>query len=79
MKSDVGLGVQVGPYTNPSETYRYYSLPYCPPVNMKGQSQELGDVLSGDRRVNTPYNLRFKGRVGAWRDSLLWLPTNVMF
>ena len=54
---------QVGPYTNPSETYRYYSLPFCKPVEVTGENSVLGDALAGDRRVNTMYNVKFKGTV----------------
>lgn len=38
--------------------YDYYSLPLCPPK--KGliyKSENLGEVLRGDRIVNTPYNI----------------------
>lgn len=51
---------QVGPYSNPTETYPYYSLPFCRPDSMKRQSQQLGELLSGDRKVNTPYHVKFR-------------------
>jgi hypothetical protein len=52
---------QVGPYANPSETYPFYSLPFCKPDSVESPSQELGDTLSGDRRVSTMYAIAFKG------------------
>lgn len=59
------LKLQVGPYANPSETYSFYSLPYCQPESVKRESQALGDALSGDRRVNTMYAIKFKGETTA--------------
>ena len=53
--------LQVGPFSNPAETYKYYSLPFCQPENVKSQAQQLGEVLAGDRRVNTMYDIRFRG------------------
>uniref|UniRef100_A0A1B6ETI8 Transmembrane 9 superfamily member n=1 Tax=Cuerna arida TaxID=1464854 RepID=A0A1B6ETI8_9HEMI len=40
--------------------YEYYSLPFCPPKNRtyKYKSENLGEVLRGDRIVNTPYEVR---------------------
>ena len=67
----VHVDTQVGPYTNPSETYPFYSLPFCRPESVERESQELGDVLAGDRRVNTLYKIQFKGeRVGVGRSVL---------
>jgi len=39
--------------------YTYYSLPFCRPKNDKFEykSENLGEVLRGDRIVNTPYNV----------------------
>lgn len=51
----------VGPYANPSETYRYYSLPFCAPERLDHQDQELGELLLGDRKVLSSYDLRFRG------------------
>lgn len=51
---------KVGPYSNPHETYPYYSLPFCPPKEIKSETHELGELLSGDRKVNTPYELLFR-------------------
>lgn len=58
---------KVGPFANPSETYRYYWLPFCPPSKMKQQKHDLGEVLVGDRKVLTPYEVNFKTPV-AWRE-----------
>lgn len=40
--------------------YEYYSLPFCLPKNgtFVYKSENLGEVLRGDRIVNTPYSLQ---------------------
>jgi len=32
---------KIGPYSNPSETYEYYSLPFCTPEPEKNPTQAL--------------------------------------
>eukprot|EP00775_Hariotina_reticulata_P013476 gene13476-13602_t len=52
---------KVGPFHNPSETYQYYTLPFCLPKDGKQYvTEDLGEVLEGDRLVNTPYDIKFK-------------------
>ena len=44
-----------------SETYQYYTLPFCTPKEGKEYKPEgLGEVLEGDRLVNTPYSIKFR-------------------
>ncbi|XAR47999.1 hypothetical protein NMG60_11030665 [Bertholletia excelsa] len=50
---------KVGPFHNPSETYRYFDLPFCLPAHLKEKKEALGEVLNGDRLVNAPYVLDF--------------------
>ncbi|KAM3712740.1 hypothetical protein ACJW31_01G203000 [Castanea mollissima] len=50
---------KVGPFHNPSETYRYFDLPFCSPAHMQEKKEALGEVLNGDRLVVAPYNLEF--------------------
>eukprot|EP00879_Flechtneria_rotunda_P020572 GHRR01021647.1.p1 GENE.GHRR01021647.1~~GHRR01021647.1.p1 ORF type:complete len:567 (+),score=108.98 GHRR01021647.1:104-1804(+) len=51
---------KIGPFHNPSETYQYYTLPFCLPKDGKQYvTEDLGEVLEGDRLVNTPYSLKF--------------------
>ncbi|KAL0381156.1 UNVERIFIED_CONTAM: Transmembrane 9 superfamily member 2 [Sesamum angustifolium] len=50
---------KVGPFHNPSETYRYFDLPFCLPAHMKEKREALGEVLNGDRLVSAPYTLDF--------------------
>ncbi|CAL5427764.1 unnamed protein product [Camellia sinensis] len=50
---------KVGPFHNPSETYRYFDLPFCFPDHMKEKKEALGEVLNGDRLVSAPYTLDF--------------------
>lgn len=40
--------------------YEYYSLKFCLPKNgtLVYKSENLGEVLRGDRIVNTPYDVR---------------------
>jgi len=52
--------LQVGPLANPTEIYQYYSLPFCAPQSLKREKHDVGQYLAGDRRVNTPYDVRFK-------------------
>jgi len=52
---------KVGPFHNPSETYEYYRLPFCPPADgLKHKAEDLGEVLIGDRLVGTPYEVSFR-------------------
>ncbi|KAI4313611.1 hypothetical protein L6164_026574 [Bauhinia variegata] len=51
---------KVGPYRNPSETYRYFDLPFCSTGHEREKSGALGEVLNGDRLVSAPYTLEFK-------------------
>jgi hypothetical protein len=50
---------KVGPFQNPSETYRYFDLPFCLPAHLKEKKEALGEVLNGDRLVSAPYKLDF--------------------
>ena len=50
---------KIGPYNNPTETYSYYTLPYCEPEDVKIHDHQLGEVLSGDRKKSTDYEIRF--------------------
>ena len=51
---------KVGPFANPTETYMYYSLPFCAPDELEHQKHELGEILAGDRKVKTPYKIGFR-------------------
>eukprot|EP01025_Chloroclados_australasicus_P067971 TRINITY_DN9428_c0_g2_i6.p1 TRINITY_DN9428_c0_g2~~TRINITY_DN9428_c0_g2_i6.p1 ORF type:complete len:612 (-),score=31.13 TRINITY_DN9428_c0_g2_i6:482-2317(-) len=51
---------KIGPYNNPTETYNYYKLPYCQTENLKYKPEDFGEVLIGDRLVDTPYLMEFK-------------------
>jgi len=62
---------KVGPYNNPTETYRYYSLPFCEEHKAhedvasakKGAQkhrQRLGEQMVGDRKESSPYAVKFK-------------------
>ncbi|KAG5081203.1 hypothetical protein JHK86_005268 [Glycine max] len=51
---------KVGPFHNPSETYRYFDLPFCSPANVEEKREDLGEVLNGDRLVAAPYKLDFQ-------------------
>ncbi|KAB5560816.1 hypothetical protein DKX38_005773 [Salix brachista] len=57
---DVPLYVnKVGPFHNPSETYRYFDLPFCSSGPMTDKKEALGELLNGDRLVTAPYKLDF--------------------
>lgn len=52
---------KIGPYSNPSETYDFYSLPFCPPKEgIKHKHVSLGEDLSGDQKMNSLYDIRFR-------------------
>ncbi|WOL02614.1 transmembrane 9 superfamily member 3-like [Canna indica] len=51
---------KVGPFHNPSETYRYFDLPFCTPEHLTEKTEALGEVLNGDRLVDAPYKLEFQ-------------------
>ncbi|KAG6490672.1 transmembrane 9 superfamily member 3-like [Zingiber officinale] len=51
---------KVGPFHNPSETYRYFDLPFCTPEHLKEKREALGEILNGDRLVDAPYKLDFR-------------------
>ena len=38
--------------------YEYYSLPYCRPPQIISSAENLGEVLRGDRIVNSKYQVR---------------------
>ncbi|KAK2430726.1 Endomembrane protein 70 protein family [Trifolium repens] len=50
---------KVGPFHNPSETYRYFDLPFCKSENVEEKKEDLGEILNGDRLVVAPYKLEF--------------------
>jgi len=50
----------VGPFNNPAETYKYYSMPFCQPQKTSDQGENLGEKLAGDRRRNSLYDVRFR-------------------
>eukprot|EP00979_Chaetoceros_neogracilis_P011476 scaffold2837_cov249-Chaetoceros_neogracile.AAC.8 len=55
----------VGPFNNPVEKYRYYSLPFCTDHDeheKKGalkHKQRLREAIAGDRRESSPYALAY--------------------
>jgi hypothetical protein len=51
---------KLGPYSNPTETYEYYSLPFCRPEKMHHKHSSLGEDLSGDHKYNARYKVHFK-------------------
>ncbi|KAK9803242.1 hypothetical protein WJX73_008999 [Symbiochloris irregularis] len=52
---------KVGPFSNPSETYQFYDLPFCRPADgLKHKPETLGEVVDGNRLIETPYDLTFR-------------------
>lgn len=60
------LANKVGPFNNPSETYHYYSLPFCTSDNKK-RHEDFGERLLGDIKVVSPYDVTFLDPV-PWRE-----------
>jgi hypothetical protein len=57
----------IGPFNNPTETYPFFSLPFCSGTGrQQPHRQDLGETLSGSHKVNTPYDLTFLDPV-PWR------------
>jgi len=54
---------KVWPFSNPTETYRYYDMPFCQPEIVMPHFMTLGQVLRGDRLVNSIYKMYFKRNV----------------
>lgn len=67
---------KVGPYTNPAETYEFYSLPFCQPTSIQHKHTNLGEDLSGDHKVNSLYDIRFRVPVHFQRLCEIHLTTN---
>mmetsp|Transcript_41052 Transcript_41052/g.52920 ORF Transcript_41052/g.52920 Transcript_41052/m.52920 type:complete len:598 (+) Transcript_41052:145-1938(+) len=58
---------KIGPFNNPTETYHYYSLPFCRSSGKaKNKKLALGEILVGDRKVVSPYEITFLDNV-PWR------------
>ena len=51
----------VSPYSNPSETFEYYSLPFCRPDPLQKVKVTLGQAIEGDRFFTSLYKHQFKG------------------
>eukprot|EP01112_Ceratiomyxa_fruticulosa_P014609 TRINITY_DN4200_c0_g1_i1.p1 TRINITY_DN4200_c0_g1~~TRINITY_DN4200_c0_g1_i1.p1 ORF type:complete len:612 (-),score=94.66 TRINITY_DN4200_c0_g1_i1:182-2017(-) len=50
----------IHPYSNPTETYEYYSLPFCPPKGgLVYKKSKLGERIEGDKAVLSDYKLPF--------------------
>jgi hypothetical protein len=57
----------VGPFNNPTETYPFYHLPFCEGTGkQRRHKQDLGETLSGSRKVATPYEVTYLDPV-PWR------------
>mmetsp|Transcript_3079 Transcript_3079/g.10615 ORF Transcript_3079/g.10615 Transcript_3079/m.10615 type:complete len:594 (+) Transcript_3079:38-1819(+) len=51
----------VGPFNNPSETYPFYSLPFCTHSGRNKRAHHgLTEALSGARKRETPYTITFQ-------------------
>ncbi|KAJ8599045.1 hypothetical protein CTAYLR_009812 [Chrysophaeum taylorii] len=59
------LANKVGPFNNPSETYEYYSLPFCS-RSKKKRHEDFGERLVGNRKTVSPYEITFLDNV-PWR------------
>lgn len=68
LHDDVALiASKVGPYSNPSETYSYYRLPFCEKdEDAEHQAHTIGEHFSGDRKIKTGYQIDFQVDV-PWR------------
>ena len=47
-----------------SETYEYYKLPFCEEEGgRRYKTEDLGEILEGDRLVHTPYKMPFQTQI----------------
>jgi len=52
---------KVGPYRNPQEAYKYYSLPYCKPdKEVESRFEGLGEALQGYELIQSDMKIYFK-------------------
>ncbi|EGC29057.1 hypothetical protein DICPUDRAFT_59030 [Dictyostelium purpureum] len=58
----------IGPYSNPTETYEFYTLPFCKPKDISYKKTKLGEILQGDAAVLSDYQFPFKKE---FKDKLL--------
>mmetsp|Transcript_11502 Transcript_11502/g.28974 ORF Transcript_11502/g.28974 Transcript_11502/m.28974 type:complete len:589 (+) Transcript_11502:25-1791(+) len=61
---------KISPYSNPSETYKYYSLPFCPPSNSTSATTHklsLEESFKGDVMTNSAIEIGFNTPV-AWKE-----------
>jgi len=49
----------IGPYSNPTETYRFYSLPLCSPETPQSKKLTLTETLEGDIIQESSYKIIF--------------------
>merc|ERR1740138_2035270 len=54
---------KVWPFSNPTETYKYYDFPFCQPEVVMPHFMTLGQVMRGDRLVNSIYKMHMKRQV----------------
>eukprot|EP01071_Lankesteria_metandrocarpae_P000338 Lankesteria_metandrocarpae@DN1047_c0_g1_i2.p1 len=51
---------KVWPFNNPTETYSFYTkLPVCHPGNVESEPMTFGQIMRGDRLVNSLYKINF--------------------
>ncbi|CEL94236.1 unnamed protein product [Vitrella brassicaformis CCMP3155] len=51
---------KVWPINNPTEMYPYYSLPFCTPPEVQTKYMTFGQIMRGDRLVNSLYNINYR-------------------
>jgi len=51
---------KIGPYPNPTETYEFYSLPFCQPNKIQHVHASIGEDLTGDHKAHALYDIRFR-------------------
>eukprot|EP00922_Rhytidocystis_sp_ex-Travisia-forbesii_P072313 GHVS01107819.1.p1 GENE.GHVS01107819.1~~GHVS01107819.1.p1 ORF type:complete len:615 (-),score=44.75 GHVS01107819.1:57-1901(-) len=65
-RSEVSVSMnKIWPHYNPVETYSFYdALPVCSPHDITYLSMSFGQIIRGDRLVNSLYKILFKGDKG---------------
>lgn len=65
-EADVPVFVnKIGPFSNPSVAYHYYSYPLCKPNDdeIKRQRQDLADKLDGTLKQTSLYAIKYRSMI----------------
>jgi len=50
---------KISPFSNPTNSYKFYALPLCIPVKAASQTPSFGERLTGNVRIDSVYKIQF--------------------